>query len=214
MTRRRVNVEQVAPWLLEVGLQEPGPLAWGEIFPGCAGPVSVELGCGYGLFLRDLAVLTPERPFLGVELDRGAGLRAARKLMLAATPNARLLVGDSFWAIHQLFRPGEVGDVYVNFPDPWPKRRHARRRYVRPPFVEELHRKMAPGHAVYLATDVAAYAEEMELLFDAHPGFTGGRVAEKPTPVSSKYELEFGAQGLEIHYLVYRVAAGTPPTGG
>ncbi len=207
MTRRRVDVSRVAPWLVEVGLQEPGPLAWGDLFPACSGPVSVELGCGYGLFLRDLAALAPERPFLGVERDRGAALRAARKLMLAEAPNARVVVGDAFWAIHQLFQPGELADVYVNFPDPWPKRRHARRRYVRQPFVEELYRKMAPGHTVYLATDVAAYAEEIELLFDAHPGFAGGRVETKPTPVSSKYELEFAAQGLPIHYLVYRLTA-------
>ncbi|NCS73780.1 MAG: hypothetical protein GW783_06615 [Deltaproteobacteria bacterium] len=213
MTRRHVELAQVAPWWVEAELQAAGPLAWGALFPACSGPVAVELGCGYGLFLRDLAALTPTRPFLGVEQDRGAALRAARKLMLAQSPNARVLAGDAFWAIHQLFRAGEVGDVYVNFPDPWPKRRHARRRYVRQPFVAELYQKMAPGHAVFLATDVAAYADEMELLFGGHPGFVGGRVAAKPVGVASKYELDFQAQGLTIHYLVYRVATAPLPAG-
>ncbi|RMF83183.1 MAG: hypothetical protein D6739_07545, partial [Nitrospirae bacterium] len=109
MTRRRVDVEAVGPWLVEVPLQAEGPLPWRDLFPGLAGPVVLELGCGYGLFLRDLAALQPERPHLGVERDRGAALRAARKLMLAQAANAKVVVGDAFWALNRLFAPGEVG---------------------------------------------------------------------------------------------------------
>jgi len=209
MTRRRIEFAQVAPWFLEAPSQgREGAGLVDALFPGRASPIHLEFGCGYGLFLRDLAALQPDGAFLGIEHDRGAALRTARKLMLAAADNARVVMGDAFWVLRGLFPEGTVGDVYVNFPDPWPKRRHASRRYIRQPFVEELHRKMAPGHAVYLATDVLAYAEEMVVLFNAHPGFVsgvanGGYTRTKPTPVHSKYEQDFLAQGLAVYYLVY-----------
>ena len=209
MTRRRIDPEQVAPWLFEVTSQvmaDGTPLA--ALFPGHVGPIHLELGCGYGLFLRDMAVLRPDRAILGVEHDRGAALRSARKLMLAAATNARVVIGDAYWVLYGLFGERSIGDVFVNFPDPWPKRRHAGRRFIRQPFVDALHHKMVPGHRVYLATDVAAYAAEMVTLFDAHPGFVsrvpgGGYTHEKPTPAYSKYEQDFLSQGLAIYYLVY-----------
>ena len=210
MTRRRIDVAEVAPWFAEAppeGREATGLVP--ALFPRHSGPIHLEFGCGYGLFLRDLAARRPEEAFLGIEHDRGAALRTARKLMLAAADNARVVMGDAFWVLHGLFRGGMVGDVYVNFPDPWPKRRHASRRYIRQPFVEELHRKMAPGHTVYLATDVLAYAEEMAALFGSHSGFSsgvpdGGFTHTKPTPVYSKYEQEFLAQGLPVYYLTYK----------
>jgi len=209
MTRRRIDLAQVAPWFVEAPSQGQAKTGLVEaLFPRHAGPIHLEFGCGYGLFLRDLAALQPDEAFLGVEHDRGAALRTARKLMLAAADNARVVVGDAFWVLRGLFQEGMVGNVYVNFPDPWPKRRHATRRYIRQPFVEELHRKMARGHTVYLATDVLSYAEEMVVLFNAHPGFVsgvanGGYTHIKPTRVYSKYEQEFLAQGLSVYYLAY-----------
>jgi tRNA (guanine-N7-)-methyltransferase len=211
VTRRRIDLAQVAPWFVEAPPPgRDGATLLAALFPGHAGPVHLEFGCGYGLFLRDLAVLRPGARFLGVEHDRGAAMRAARKLMLAAVANARVVMGDAFWVLRGLFREGTVGDVYVNFPDPWPKRRHASRRYIRQPFVDELHRKMVPGHTVYLATDAVTYAEEMATLFGAHPGFisqvaNGGYTHTKPTPVHSKYEQEFLSQGVPVYYLAYRV---------
>ncbi|MGD2063640.1 MAG: hypothetical protein PVF51_08680 [Nitrospirota bacterium] len=209
MTRRRIDPDRVAPWLFEVaGPETLGAKPLAALFPGHAKPVHVELGCGYGLFLRDMAVLRPDEAFLGVEHDRGAALRSARKLMLAGATNARVVLGDAYWALHGLFDEASIGDVFVNFPDPWPKRRHAGRRFVRQPFVDALRRRMASGHRVYLATDVAAYAMEMAALFDAQPGFIrrvpgGGYTHTKPTPVHSKYEQDFLSQGLPIYYLVY-----------
>jgi tRNA (guanine-N7-)-methyltransferase len=209
VTRRRIDPDHVAPWLFEVRGQEAvgvEPLA--ALFPGHHGPIHLELGCGYGLFLRDLAALRPDHAFLGVEHDRGAALRSARKLMLAESTNARVVMGDAYWVLHGLFGEGSVGDVFVNFPDPWPKRRHAGRRFIRQPFVDALRCRMPRGYRVYLATDVAAYATEMVTLFDAQPGFRsrvpgGGYVHAKQTPVFSKYERDFLAQGLPIYYLVY-----------
>jgi tRNA (guanine-N7-)-methyltransferase len=209
MTRRRIDPDQVAPWLFELDGQETsGTGSLAALFPGHDGPIHLELGCGYGQFLRDLAALRPDHALLGVEHDRGAALRTARKLMLAAATNARVVIGDAYWVLYHLFGERSIGDVFVNFPDPWPKRRHAGRRFVRQPFVDALHGKMVPGHRVYLATDVAAYATEMVTLFNAHPGFinrvsTGAYTHTKPTPVHSKYERDFLSQGLPIYYLVY-----------
>lgn len=209
MTRRRIDPDRVAPWLFEVSGQETaGTGLLAALFPAHDGPIHLELGCGYGLFLRDLAALRPDRAFLGVEHDRGAALRSARKLMLATATNARVVIGDAYWVLYALFGERTIGDVFVNFPDPWPKRRHAGRRFIRQPFVDALHRRMVLGHRVYLATDVAAYAAEMVTLFDAHPGFinqvpAGGYTHGKPTPVHSKYERDFVSQGLPIYYLVY-----------
>jgi tRNA (guanine-N7-)-methyltransferase len=209
MTRRRIDPEQVAPWLFEVrGQETAGGRTLAALFPGHGGPIHLELGCGYGLFLRDIAALRPDHVFLGVEHDRGAALRSARQLMLAAVTNARVVIGDAYWVLHGLFGEGSIGDVFVNFPDPWPKRRHAARRFIRQPFVDALQRRMVPGHRVYLATDVATYATEMETLFDAHPGFVtrvpgGGSTHTKPTTVHSKYEQDFLSEGLPIYYLVY-----------
>lgn len=103
----------------------------------------------------------PERRFLGVEVHTpgvGALMAALEDQNLT---NVRVLEGDVVPALERLFQPGSLDRVQIFFPDPWPKKRHHKRRLIQPPFLERLAPLVRPGGHLWLATDWAPYAEAM-----------------------------------------------------
>jgi tRNA (guanine-N7-)-methyltransferase len=95
-------------------------------------PVHLEIGCGKGQFLAAMSQLHPEIGYLGMETQREVCYYAVKKLREAEIPNARIVHAD---AAHLLewFEPGEVDQIFLNFSDPWPKARHAKRRLATGP---------------------------------------------------------------------------------
>jgi len=99
---------------------------WQSIFPS-AQPLHIEIGMGKGRFMMDMAALHPEINYIGIERYSSVLLRALQKMEQNPLPNLRFMCIDAA-DIEEIFAPGEVERIYLNFSDPWPKDRHAKRR--------------------------------------------------------------------------------------
>jgi tRNA (guanine-N7-)-methyltransferase len=192
---------------------------WQEAF-GCdvdpALPLVVEIGFGRGEFLLDLAARAPRVAHVGVEYSFKRVLKVARRLARTPLRNVRLLEARGELLVEELLPMESVGVFWINFPDPWPKKRHARRRLLRPAFVCALARRLAPGGRLEIATDDAAYAEEIDAALSGEPllenalapaPFAREIVGRAPTA----YELEWRAQGRPLHFWTYRRTSRTLP---
>lgn len=165
MTRRPTFSEVPAGgWLLCATASE----LWPEIF-GDLRPVAVEIGCGRGEFLAEIARREPEKNFLGIERSWGRCAEVQKRISSAGLGNVRIVAGDATCIVATL-PPQSVAAYYVLFPDPWWKRRHHRRRLFQPSFVANLARTLEPGGTLDLVTDVADYFALAEGQLAAHPG--------------------------------------------
>jgi tRNA (guanine-N7-)-methyltransferase len=138
----------------------PGPLDFTEWF-GRAAPVLLEIGSGMGETTAQLAAAEPEVNYVAVEVyEAGLGqlMLRAEKLALG---NLRLLQGDAVILLTEHIPPGSLSGVRIFFPDPWPKKRHHKRRLIQPEFVGLVASRLAPGGMLHLATDWAHYADQM-----------------------------------------------------
>ena len=108
---------------------------WNEIF-GRPAPLYVELGTGKGGFISQIAAREPEHNFLGIEAQQDVLYKAAQRVREAELSNVRLLVFD-IHALEAILAPGEADGLYINFCDPWPKARHAKRRLTHRGFLEK-----------------------------------------------------------------------------
>lgn len=122
---------------------------WHTRFPSSQ-PLYLELGSGYGHFLAELALLHPDRNYLGVELKFKRLFKAQEKVL--SVPNVQYLRFNALLLEH-LFLPGEIAGVYINFPDPWPKKDQIKKRMVSPTLVHALERLLGPGAKVWLKSD-------------------------------------------------------------
>lgn len=179
----------------------------------------VDVGFGRGEFLTELARRAPEAPHVGIERAFKRVLKQARRLARSELRNVRLLHCRAEEAI-ELLAPGSVATFWVNFPDPWPKKRHGRRRLLQPAFVHALALRLRAGGRLEVATDDAPYAEELEaalvaepLLESVLPSDAEGRrfVREMPDRIPTAYELEWRAEGRPLHFFTFRRIAGTLP---
>ncbi len=133
---------------------------WEAVF-GNARPVEVEIGPGRGDTLFAAAAASPAHNFFAVERTPGAVNALLREATRRELANVRAVAADARCIIALCIPDASVAAYHVYFPDPWPKRRHHRRRLVTPDFAADLRRTLVPGGVVHLATDVAA-------LFDAY----------------------------------------------
>lgn len=208
MARVRMGrgIEVPPEWAVDADLC--AATGWAGVF-GREAPLVVEVGFGNGRFLAEMARVRPEADFVGIELYGKGILKLARQLERDGTTNVRVLKGDAIRVLKQQFKPGVIAALFANFPDPWPKLRHHKRRLVGPAFAAVLFPRMAPGGDVHLATDHECYALRMREAFEAHPGFVNAAgtfrfIYDIPGRVPTKYERKFAARGATIRHLHYR----------
>jgi tRNA (guanine-N7-)-methyltransferase len=185
-------------------LLEPGSyierLDLAAVFPN-SGPVEVDLGCGDGSFMCALARQFPSRNFLGIE--RLAGRVETAAGTAAAMPNVRVMRVESSYAVRYLLPPCSVSTFYVFFPDPWPKRRHQRRRVINAPFLEAARDALEVNGLIHIATDQAEYFQKIERLARETQGLAkidAGHLNLPPT----KFEARFANAGATIYRLSLR----------
>jgi tRNA (guanine-N7-)-methyltransferase len=123
-----------------------------------AAPLEVELGAGRGDFITDRASHFPEHNFLAVELAASVAQRMAVRAGYCGLTNLRVVRMDARPLVNLMLPDRSVGAYHVYFPDPWPKERHLKHRLFNPFFAASLKRTLAPGGALYVATDVRIYA--------------------------------------------------------
>ena len=124
---------------------------WDTVFEN-PGPLHLEIGCGKGRFLQELALRHPEINYLGIEKFSSVLLRALEKRAETDCNNLFFLRFDAE-ELTEIFAGGEVGRIYLNFSDPWPKARHHKRRLTSREFLARYERILSPGGVVEFKTD-------------------------------------------------------------
>ncbi len=171
--------------------------------------LTVDLGFGRGELLLDLASGEPDAALLGVEYSFKRVLKLARRLARTKLRNVRLVCDTAEAIVGDRLAEGSVHAFWVNFPDPWPKKRHHRRRLLQPAFVHLLARRLEPGGLLHAATDHEGYAEAIAEVLAGEPLLENLHApaafrSEPPPRSATAYELEWRAQGRECRYFAYR----------
>lgn len=162
-------------------------------------PVTIEIGFGMGDSLLEMATDDPTRNFIGIEVHKpGIGhlLHGANERELA---NLKIYANDSVKVLDQCIPDASVGCVQIFFPDPWPKRRHHKRRLVRGEFLDLILRSLQQDGVLHIVTDWEPYAEEITTLLRGHEGFCFTDIPSRP---KTKYEL----RGIKLGHKVTDVA--------
>lgn len=168
---------------------------------GRRAPLEVDLGCGDGSFLVEMAAANPGRSFLGIERLLRRVWRARRKITQRSLTNARVLRVETSYAIQQMLPAASVSRFHLLFPDPWPKRRHWCRRVVTEDFLASIHRALVPRGLLRIATDQIIYFREIERLAGQSTQFVISSDPEPPT-AQSTFEKRFSQS--RIYRLVLR----------
>lgn len=183
---------------------------------GRSGLLVVEVGFGDGGYLAHLAETHPTWNLLGVEVSPASTTRAFRRMQRAGITNVRLYVGHARFVVRNLLPPQRLHRIYVNFPDPWPKKRHHARRLLRAPFFRLLSTRLEDGGALWFTTD---HAEYFSFALDEARSTGLFAVEERPPPPSTlqtKYARKWRAQGIPIQHAVFtkiaEAEASFPPT--
>jgi len=178
-------------------------LPFEKIFP-TSSPLEVEIGCGKGRFLTARASAHTATNFLGIDKLLKRLRKTDKKIAKAGLTNVRLIKIDAVYAFEKLLPESSVSTLYIFFPDPWPKRRHHRRRLFSPEFMDSLCKVIVQGGGIYLATDHIEYSEWIRKLFDKDPRFTEIPHFEPEEHERTEFETLFIAQGARIARLGFK----------
>ena len=155
---------QSLPRLRIIPADWAAPLDLAAAFGRAPQLLEVDLGCGKGRFLLARAAAHPEISFLGLDRQTRRLAKVERKAQRAQLANIRLLYAEAAYAVVHLLPRGSVAAYYIFFPDPWPKRRHHRRRLFDAAFLDALNTTLLPGGCIHLATDHLDYFESIRRL--------------------------------------------------
>src|SRR5574340_753778 len=134
----------------------PTPVGWGAVF-GNQNPLALEIGCGIGDFIVKTAADQPDVNFIAIDFYNKGCYKSCRRIDRHGIGNVRVLRAEARAFIAERIPKGALAAVYINCPDPWPKKRHRKRRLVNRRFMEFLGGYMAPGADFYFATDFDDY---------------------------------------------------------
>ena len=200
--RKLKNLEPRQARCGDLWITEPETMAgrWHSLMPE-AGQLWLEIGCGKGKFTAETALAHPEALLLGMERVPEAHVMAMERARELGVTNARYLIQDAEW-LDRCFAPGELDRLYLNFCDPWPATRHARRRLTHRDFLERYARALKPGGRIHFKTDNADLfgfsINELEMtgwkLYDV----TRDLHHDGPVGIMTGYEEKFHAQGVPI----------------
>lgn len=185
---------------------------WHAIF-GRPCLLRVEIGVGVDPFLIEMPLREPGFGYVGFEYSRKRVEAFKRKAAARGARGVRIVRCDPTPHLYRFFLPGQVDAFYVHFPDPWPKKRHAKKRCIQLPVTTAMASRLRAGGRIALRTDVRAYAEQMVEVLEATPCLRNrhgpGRFAPGPEdPAPTRYERKYVAQGRRIYYLAYERAPG------
>jgi tRNA (guanine-N7-)-methyltransferase len=193
------------------GVAPAAPLDLHAVF-GNASPVVLEIGFGMGETTAAIAAARPDVNFLGVEMHWPGVGALLRRVESQSLTNVRVLRHDAVDVVERMVPPASLAGIHVYFPDPWPKKRHHKRRLLQPAFVHALARTLVPGGYLHVATDWAPYASEIlpmlateRLLANAADGFAP-RPAWRPL---TKFEQRGLARGHPVFDVLFTRAAST-----
>ena len=186
----------------------PSPPDWSGIFARTR-PLRVEIGVGRSDFLIRVAQDEPEFNYLGFEYSYKRVKAFLKQVRRQGAENIRVVAENVHYLFDCLFAPESVDHFFVLFPDPWPKRRHAKHRFVQRRNVDIVASVLRPGGGISLRTDDARYAHQMLAVLEAHPALTNlagrGQLALGPRhPYATRYQVKWQEEGRSIYFLEFR----------
>ena len=187
-----------------------GPPPWEKLVPP-GRPVELEVGPGKGRFLLEAARARPGVFFLGVEAAFPYATYTADRLKRAGLENALVVLDDATLFLEEAVPDRALQALHVYFPDPWPKRRHRKRRFFRPAVLPLLHRVLAPDGRLFVSTDATAYFGEILALLGTSPCFerapeleAEGALPPEEAFGPTNFETKYRREGRPIHKAAWR----------
>lgn len=171
---------------------------------GRAAPKVFEIGFGAGDALLFRAERYPERDYLGAEVHRPGVGRVLHRAEKAGLTNLRTVSHDAVEVLRDWLAEDALDELILEFPDPWHKKRHHKRRIVQPAFAALVASRLKPGGLFRLATDWAPYAEHMREVLDASPDFEGGPVPRPDSRPITRFEARGERLGHAMADFCYR----------
>jgi tRNA (guanine-N7-)-methyltransferase len=164
---------------------------------GRAGPKLMEIGFGMGETTAEIAVANPDCDYLAVEVHTPGVGSLLRRIAVDDIRNIRIVQHDAVEVLQHMIAPGSLDGVHLFFPDPWPKKRHHKRRLVQPAFAALLAERTRPGGRLHAATDWEDYARQLEAVFSAEPRL------EKSDATHPRPRTRFERRGLKLGLRVW-----------
>ena len=179
----------------------PAPLDFAKAF-GRTAPVVLEIGFGMGDTTAEIAAAQPQTDFLGIEVHAPGVGSLLKQVDAQGLRNVRVIRHDAVEVVEAMVAAGSLAGIHVFFPDPWPKKRHHKRRLLKPAFVRALAQRLAPGGYLHAATDWSDYADEMLATLAAEPLLANTADAFAPRP-ASRPETRFERRGTRLGHAVF-----------
>ena len=171
------------------------PLDFGALFPEQR-PILVEIGFGDGDYLINLARTQPDANVIGLEISSQSMDKAEQKIIKHGLQNARPIHTTAETALTHLLAPETVTEFHINFPDPWFKKKHSRRRLIKRETVDLLTSRMVEGGTLMLATDIVAYAELAHETFSNSAGLTNAFGTPWARDLTGRYHTKYESKAV------------------
>jgi len=167
-------------------------------------PKILEIGSGMGEATAAIAEAQPDRDFLAVEVH-SPGVGGLLKLVDEKGPaNVRVIQHDAAEVVAYMIAPGALAGIHVFFPDPWPKKRHHKRRLLQAAFIDALAQRLAPGGYLHAATDWKDYADDILAAAGADPLLINTAASFAPRP-AYRPATKFERRGLDLGHAVWNI---------
>ncbi len=181
---------------------------WSAVFAN-NNPLALEIGCGIGDFVVDMATHNKECNFIALDFYNKGCIKSCKRAERAELTNVRIVRDEARSFIRRCLLPSSLKAVYINCPDPWPKRYQRKRRLVNQEFISLLESYLKPGAFFTFSTDFDDYGIDLAHLMSRQTGFENmlapdlwrHDIEDYPR---SKYMLKFMAEGKEIYFVQYR----------
>lgn len=165
-------------------------------------PHVLEIGCGMGETTVAIATANPGTDYLGIEVHTPGVGSLLKQIDAAGLSNLRVVQHDAVAVLRQMIMPDSLDGIHIFFPDPWPKKRHHKRRLIQPPFAALAASRLKPGGYLHAATDWHEYAEQMLAVLGAEPLLENTAPAYAPRP-EYRPQTKFETRGLKLGHGVW-----------
>jgi tRNA (guanine-N7-)-methyltransferase len=167
-------------------------------------PLILEIGFGMGETTANIAAAHPENDYLGIEVHTPGVGSLLKEITLRELANVRIIQHDAVEVVRDMIPERSLAGFHLFFPDPWPKKRHHKRRLIQPPFVRLLASRLAPGGYFHCATDWEEYAQQMLEVLGAEPTLVNAADGFAPRP-DYRPQTKFETRGLRLGHGVWDV---------
>jgi tRNA (guanine-N7-)-methyltransferase len=178
----------------------PAPLDLDTVF-GRAAPRILEIGFGMGETTAAIALANPDTDYLAIEVHSPGVGALLKQIGEENITNIRIIQHDAVEVLQNMLAPQCLDGFHLFFPDPWPKKRHHKRRLVQPPLIALLASRLKPGAYVHMATDWEEYAEQMLEVLRSEPSLQNSSEAYAPRP-TTRPQTKFETRGLRLGHPV------------